>query len=122
MYQVAATHLSPRVGWQPGQRLQAAILARPGVSDSERHASPRFAELRLSETQVAAKLEVGVPQREFVRGAGPADQPTEPANGAQEEAANLGLRRRGGPAHNPGELTVRLLSGDVPIPGCPWEG
>jgi hypothetical protein len=39
-----------------------------------------------------------------------------------EMAIDTGFGRRRRPAHHPGQLTVRLLCGDVSLPGRTWDG
>src|SRR5215467_5763958 len=116
MDQVAGAHLSPWVNWQPGQSLEATILALPRVSDAERHTGPRLSEFRVPKPQVAAKRHVVAPQGQVVRGATWAELPTELAKCAHEEPPNLGLGRRRRPAcqrtaGSPGGRTRNLPAG-----------
>src|SRR5215472_3798831 len=105
MDQVTAAHLRPWITGQPGQRCEAPILARPGVSNAERHAGPCLADFGLSEPQVAAQLEVFTTQLEFVHGVTLAPLPTKLAKCATEEPPNLGFGQRRRPAHYPRPLT-----------------
>src|SRR5215472_16134076 len=122
MNEVAAADLCPRVAGQPGQCIEAAFLPRPGVSNTECYARPRFAEFRLPVPEVAAKLRFISPQGEFVRGMASSEPPTGPAKDACEKATDCGCLRWCGPAHDPDELPVGLLGGDISFPDRTRKG